>query len=169
MSWGMSTTQSRVRPSFLNPLLPAMHPDEPLDADSLRRHRGLAAALSSPTEKQLRRHHHSPQLPSIWSRHLARRGTARRSTAPPLTKPSQPLRLLAVERYIFLPEPIVAIPSIFKTTLLCILPGSILLASDPAEQGAPGYDLPESNQPWENYRTSATTTGTTASSGARSP
>ena len=31
-------------------------------------------------------------------------------------------------------------------------PGSVLLASDPAEPGAAGYDLPESNQPWESYQ-----------------
>ncbi|HET6181552.1 MAG TPA: glycoside hydrolase family 28 protein [Candidatus Sulfotelmatobacter sp.] len=35
---------------------------------------------------------------------------------------------------------------------LYLAPGSILLASDPAEEGAPGYDLAESNQPWENYQ-----------------
>src|SRR5579862_7811201 len=35
---------------------------------------------------------------------------------------------------------------------LYLAPGSILLASDPPEEGASGYDLAESNQPWEPYQ-----------------
>jgi len=35
---------------------------------------------------------------------------------------------------------------------LFLAPGSILLASDPPEEGASGYDLAESNQPWEDYQ-----------------
>jgi len=35
---------------------------------------------------------------------------------------------------------------------LYLAPGSILLASDPPQDGGAGYDLPESNQPWENYQ-----------------
>ena len=33
-----------------------------------------------------------------------------------------------------------------------LAPGSVLLASDAPEEGSAGYDLPESNQPWENYQ-----------------
>ena len=35
---------------------------------------------------------------------------------------------------------------------LYLAPGSILLASDPPEEGSAGYDLPESNAPWEAYQ-----------------
>ena len=35
---------------------------------------------------------------------------------------------------------------------LYLAPGSILLASDPPEEGGAGYDLPESNAPWEAYQ-----------------
>ncbi len=35
---------------------------------------------------------------------------------------------------------------------LYLAPGSILLASDPPEQGASGYDLAESSQPWDPYQ-----------------
>jgi polygalacturonase len=35
---------------------------------------------------------------------------------------------------------------------LYLSPGSILLASDPPEGGSAGYDLPESNKPWEDYQ-----------------
>ncbi len=35
---------------------------------------------------------------------------------------------------------------------LYLSPGSILLAADPPEEGGAGYDLAESNAPWENYQ-----------------
>jgi len=40
---------------------------------------------------------------------------------------------------------------LLSNVALYLAPGSVLLASDPAEGGT-GYDLPESNQPWESFQ-----------------